>query len=102
MAHSVATAHADNLAEKPERGAPSAAALFRFAAGAVASPLAASAPFTLGLVRMGARHVAAPRTPIPIGCLPGGRRRPGRDDRPPPGPRGAYGGPGACVLHGAP
>ena len=110
--YSVAAAHAHDFAEEPERVELSAALLFWFAVGAIASPLAASAlidaygPSALfaligaahgaliafGLLRMGARpartrtrYVTAPRTSFLIGRLLGSRRTAREDDRPPPG-----------------
>jgi MFS family permease len=101
--YSVAAAHAHDFAEEPERVELSAALIFWFAAGAIASPLVASwlieaggptALFTflgaahLALVAFGVRrltarparrrtrYVYAPRTSFLIGRLLGARRRP--------------------------
>ena len=105
--YSVAAAHAHDFADTAERVELSAALLFWFAVGAIASPLAASAlidaygPSALfaligavhlvliafGLLRMGARpartrtrYVTAPRTSFLIGRLLGARRE-GRPTR---------------------
>ena len=109
--YSVAVAHAHDFASSPERVELSAALLFWYAVGAIASPLAASrlidahgpealfaliavahaALIAFGLVRMRARpartrtrYVTAPRTSFLIGRLLGGRRegRPRRGARP--------------------
>ena len=122
--YSVAAAHAHDFAEAPERVELSAALLFWFAAGAIASPLAASwlieaygpgalfaliaaahaALIAFGLVRMGVRpartrtaYVYAPRTSFLIGRLLGVRREGGPRRRRGAGRRRLEPAPGAPI-----